>query len=69
MRWCVPQVGFIVLVMVLGVLSMLGGCGKKGPLYKARDEGRGTRVEEVRSQRFVVSSGCELTAICNPPSK
>jgi len=85
MRWCAPQVGFIVLVMVLGVLSMLGGCGKKGPLYRASDEGRGTTtagmqeverrrmpkpgVEEVRWQRLVVSSGCELTAICNPHSK
>ncbi|MDY6978865.1 MAG: lipoprotein [Pseudomonadota bacterium] len=33
MRFCWPQILFIVLVIVLGVGSMLSGCGKKGPLY------------------------------------
>jgi predicted small lipoprotein YifL len=33
MRFCIPQLAFIALVIVLGVGSMLAGCGKKGPLY------------------------------------
>jgi predicted small lipoprotein YifL len=33
MRLCIPQLAFIALVIVLGVGSMLAGCGKKGPLY------------------------------------
>ena len=33
MRLCIPQLAFIALVIVLGVSSMLSGCGKKGPLY------------------------------------
>ncbi len=33
MRLCVPQLAFIVLVIILGISSMLAGCGKKGPLY------------------------------------
>jgi predicted small lipoprotein YifL len=33
MRLCIPQLAFIALVIVLGVSSMLAGCGKKGPLY------------------------------------
>lgn len=46
MRWCWPQTGFIVLIMVLGVLSMLGGCGKKGPLYKAGDKAAYTACQD-----------------------
>ena len=33
MRLCIPQLAFIALVILLGVGSMLAGCGKKGPLY------------------------------------
>lgn len=33
MRLCMPQLAFIALVIILGVSSMLTGCGKKGPLY------------------------------------
>jgi predicted small lipoprotein YifL len=33
MRLCIPQLTFIALVIILGVGSMLAGCGKKGPLY------------------------------------
>jgi predicted small lipoprotein YifL len=33
MRFCIPQLAFIALVIILGVSSMLAGCGKKGPLY------------------------------------
>lgn len=33
MRLCIPQLAFIALVIVLGIGSMLVGCGKKGPLY------------------------------------
>jgi len=33
MRFCIPQLAFIALIIVLGVASMLSGCGKKGPLY------------------------------------
>jgi predicted small lipoprotein YifL len=33
MRLCIPQLAFIALVIILGVSSMLTGCGKKGPLY------------------------------------
>lgn len=33
MRICIPQFAFIALVIILGVSSMLTGCGKKGPLY------------------------------------
>ena len=33
MRICIPQLAFIALVIILGVSSMLAGCGKKGPLY------------------------------------
>jgi len=33
MRLCIPQLALIALVIVLGVSSMLAGCGKKGPLY------------------------------------
>ena len=32
MRHCIPQLALIALVIVLGVSSMLAGCGKKGPL-------------------------------------
>ena len=30
---CWPQGLFIVVVLILGIASMLGGCGQKGPLY------------------------------------
>ena len=33
MRLCIPQLALIALVIILGVSSMLTGCGKKGPLY------------------------------------
>jgi len=33
MRICWPQAIMILLVVVLGLGSMLSGCGKKGPLY------------------------------------
>ncbi len=33
MRLCIPQLAFIALVIILGLGSMLTGCGKKGPLY------------------------------------
>ena len=33
MRFCIPQLAFIALIIILGVSSMLSGCGKKGPLY------------------------------------
>ena len=33
MRFCIPQLAFIALIVILGVSSMLAGCGKKGPLY------------------------------------
>jgi predicted small lipoprotein YifL len=33
MRLCIQQLAFIALVIILGVSSMLTGCGKKGPLY------------------------------------
>ena len=33
MRFCRPQLAFIALIIILGVSSMLAGCGKKGPLY------------------------------------
>lgn len=33
MRLCWSQILFLLLVIVLGISSMLSGCGKKGPLY------------------------------------
>lgn len=33
MRVCGPQIMFILIVVMLGIGSMLSGCGKKGPLY------------------------------------
>ena len=33
MRLCAPQWLFLVVVILLGLSSMLSGCGKKGPLY------------------------------------
>lgn len=30
---CLPQLVMILIVMILGVGSMLSGCGKKGSLY------------------------------------
>ncbi len=33
MRFCWPQITFILLILVLGTAAMLSGCGKKGPLY------------------------------------
>lgn len=60
MRWCWPQTGFIVLIMVLGVLSMLGGCGKKGPLYKAGykagQDGPTSSIVAARTESPVVGS-------------
>ncbi|MDZ7661631.1 LPS translocon maturation chaperone LptM [Thiohalophilus sp.] len=44
MRFCWPQTLFILLVIVLGVGSMLAGCGKKGPLYLP-DEQQQTRQD------------------------
>jgi len=37
MRICWPQATMILLVVILGVSSMLSGCGKKGPLYIPKD--------------------------------
>jgi predicted small lipoprotein YifL len=42
MRICWPQILFLLLVIVLGIGSMLSGCGKKGPLYLP-DEPESTR--------------------------
>jgi predicted small lipoprotein YifL len=33
MRFCIPQFAFLALIIILGMSSMLAGCGKKGPLY------------------------------------
>lgn len=40
MRICWPQATMILLVVVLGVASMLSGCGKKGPLYIPNEAGK-----------------------------
>lgn len=37
MRICWPQATMILLVVILGISSMLSGCGKKGPLYIPKD--------------------------------
>ena len=37
MRICWPQATMILVVVILGVSSMLSGCGKKGPLYIPKD--------------------------------
>lgn len=33
MKICWPQATMILVVVILGIGSMLSGCGKKGPLY------------------------------------
>jgi len=33
MKICWPQATMILVVVILGISSMLSGCGKKGPLY------------------------------------
>lgn len=33
MRFCWSQTLFLLVILVLGISSMLSGCGKKGPLY------------------------------------
>lgn len=38
MRICWPQLTMILVVVILGVSSMLSGCGKKGPLYVPEDK-------------------------------
>jgi predicted small lipoprotein YifL len=35
---CWPQATMILLVIVLGLGSMLSGCGKKGPLYIQQED-------------------------------
>lgn len=37
MRICWPQAVMVLLVVILGVGSMLSGCGKKGPLFIPKD--------------------------------
>jgi predicted small lipoprotein YifL len=37
MRICWPQAAMILLVIILGISSILSGCGKKGPLYIPKD--------------------------------
>lgn len=34
---CLPQVVMILVVVILGISSMLSGCGQKGPLYLPKD--------------------------------
>lgn len=34
---CIPQAVMILLVVILGISSMLSGCGQKGPLYLPQD--------------------------------
>lgn len=38
MRICWPQATMILLVIILGISSMLSGCGKKGPLYIPKEK-------------------------------
>lgn len=33
MRLCWPKLTFAAVILILGISSMLSGCGKKGPLY------------------------------------
>ena len=33
MRFCWSQLTFAAVILILGISSMLSGCGKKGPLY------------------------------------
>ena len=40
MRICWPQATMILLVAILGIGSMLSGCGKKGPLYIPSESGK-----------------------------
>ena len=40
MRICWPQATMILLVVILGIGSMLSGCGKKGPLYIPNETGK-----------------------------
>lgn len=35
--FCIPQAVMILLVVILGIGSMLSGCGQKGPLYLPKD--------------------------------
>lgn len=37
MKICWPQATMILLVVILGLGSMLSGCGKKGPLYMPKN--------------------------------
>lgn len=39
MRLCGPQIVFVIVVVMLGIGSMLSGCGKKGPLYLPGETG------------------------------
>ena len=43
MRICWSQILFLLLVIVLGISSMLSGCGKKGPLYLPDEKPRQTQ--------------------------
>lgn len=38
MRFCWSQSLFLLLVIILGISSILSGCGKKGPLYLPEPE-------------------------------
>ena len=49
MRLCGPQIVFVIVVVVLGIGSMLSGCGKKGPLYLP-DENRNEELHLEVSQ-------------------
>lgn len=37
MRICWPQLTMILVVIILGISSMLSGCGQKGPLFIPKD--------------------------------
>jgi len=35
--FCIPQTVMVLVVVILGVSSMLSGCGQKGPLHMPDD--------------------------------
>ena len=48
MRLCASQWLMIVVVILLGISSMLSGCGKKGPLYLPEKPAQQTSLDQAQ---------------------
>lgn len=59
MRFCWAQYAFWAMIAVLGMTSLLAGCGAKGDLYLPREQQQASPVEPAPQETPVSDNAAE----------